>query len=59
MMSEAAAAIEVPLQQEEPKKVYAVPREIDLEVAAIKAAALGAGIDVLSDEQKEYLSRCE
>ena len=41
------------------KKVYAVPREIDLEVAAIKAAALGAGIDVLSDAQKAYLAKCE
>lgn len=41
------------------KKVYAVPREIDLEVATLKAAALGAGIDVLSDEQRAYLAKCE
>ncbi len=41
------------------KKVYAVPREIDYAVAAIKAAALGAGIDVLSEEQKAYLEKCE
>ena len=41
------------------KRVYAVPREIDVEVAAIKAAALGAGIDVLSEEQKAYLEKCE
>jgi len=41
------------------KRVYAVPREIDVEVAAIKAAALGAGIDTLSEEQKAYLEKCE
>ena len=40
-------------------KVYAVPAEIDSEVAQIKLAASGISIDHLSDEQKEYLSRVE
>ena len=40
-------------------KVYAVPAEIDREVAEIKLAASGISIDVLSAEQKEYLERVE
>ena len=40
-------------------KVYAVPREIDLEVAAIKLRANGVKIDYLSDEQKAYLEAAE
>ena len=40
-------------------KVYAVPAEIDREVAAIKLASANISIDVLSDEQKEYLARVE
>ena len=41
------------------KKVYMVPREIDEEVAAIKLASLGCGLDRLSDEQKAYLDRVD
>ena len=40
-------------------KVYAVPREIDEAVAAIKLGAEGISIDVLSDAQKEYLEKVE
>ena len=40
-------------------KVYAVPAEIDREVAEIKLATAGISIDHLSDEQREYLSRVE
>ena len=40
-------------------KVYAVPAEIDREVAAIKLASASISIDVLSEEQKEYLARVE
>ncbi len=41
------------------KKVYQVPREIDSEVAALKLASLGATLDVLSDEQREYLAKVD
>lgn len=41
------------------KKVYQVPREIDEEVAALKLRALGASLEVLSDEQKAYLAKVE
>jgi adenosylhomocysteinase len=40
-------------------KVYAVPAEIDREVAAIKLRANGIKIDYLSDEQKAYLEAAE
>ncbi len=40
-------------------KVYQVPREIDEEVAKFKLGAMGVSIDVLSDEQKKYLSSAE
>ena len=40
-------------------KVYAVPVEIDREVAAIKLRANGIKIDYLSDEQKAYLEAAE
>ena len=40
-------------------KVYAVPAEIDREVAAIKLRANGVKIDYLSDEQKAYLEAAE
>jgi adenosylhomocysteinase len=36
------------------KKVYPVPREIDLEVANLKLKGLGLSIDNLSEEQKKY-----
>jgi adenosylhomocysteinase len=41
------------------KKVYAVPVEIDHEVAGIKLASANIKIDVLTPEQEEYLSRIE
>ena len=36
-------------------KLYQVTDEIDRDVAMIKIAAMGLGLDTLSDEQKEYL----
>lgn len=41
------------------KKVYQVPKEIDREVAEIKLKSLGGGLDVLSEEQKAYLSKVD
>ena len=38
------------------KKVYAVPPNIDAEVARLKLAALNVRIDTLTKEQKKYLS---
>ena len=35
--------------------VYDVPEEIDTEVARLKLAAAGIGIDALTPEQEEYL----
>ena len=40
-------------------KVYAVPVEIDREVAEIKLRSNGIKIDYLSDEQKAYLEAAE
>jgi adenosylhomocysteinase len=37
-------------------QVYAVPRDIDDEVARLKLRALGIDVDVLTDEQVEYLA---
>jgi len=41
------------------KGVYDVPREIDVEVATMKAKALNATLDQLTDEQKAYLLATE
>ncbi len=41
------------------KMVYDVPDEIDFEVARLKLNSMGVGIDVLTDEQKKYLSSWE
>ncbi|MCK9494236.1 MAG: adenosylhomocysteinase [Dehalococcoidia bacterium] len=41
------------------KQVYDVPREIDDEVARLKLAAMGIGIDVLTPEQEHYLNSWE
>ncbi len=41
------------------KKVYAVPTEIDQEIARLKLASMGIKIDALTKEQKEYLSSWE
>ncbi len=40
-------------------KVYVVPEDIDREIAAIKLRTMGTEIDVLTDEQAEYLSSWE
>ena len=37
-------------------KVYAMPSEIDKEIAALKLAAMGIQIDVLSAQQEKYLT---
>ena len=36
--------------------VYGVPIEIDQEVARLKLAAMGMGIDTLTAEQQHYLA---
>jgi len=41
------------------KKVYAVPPDIDNEIARLKLAALGCTIDELTDKQKKYLASWE
>jgi adenosylhomocysteinase len=41
------------------KKVYAVPSEIDAEIARIKLEAMGATIDTLTEEQVKYLNSWE
>ncbi len=38
------------------KRVYDVPADIDKEIARLKLASLGAGIDILTPEQEEYLA---
>jgi len=40
-------------------RVYDVPDEIDSEVARLKLSSMGVAIDVLTDEQKKYLSSWE
>jgi len=37
-------------------KVYAIPEEIDLEIARFKLASMGIQIDVLTAEQVAYLN---
>ena len=41
------------------KRVYAVPYEIDSEVAGIKLASMNVKIDTLTDDQKAYLNKVE
>ncbi len=38
------------------KKVYVVPRDIDLEIARLKLPSMDVQIDVLMPAQEEYLS---
>ena len=38
------------------RKVYVVPREIDLEIARLKLASMGVEIDDLTSEQRAYLA---
>ena len=41
------------------KKVYAVPEEIDREIARLKLAAMGIAIDVPTPEQQKYMTSWE
>jgi adenosylhomocysteinase len=41
------------------KRVYAVPEDIDNEIARIKLAGMGVQIDTLTDEQVKYLNSWE
>ena len=41
------------------KKVYAVPEEIDAEIARIKLEGMGVSIDTLTEEQVKYLNSWE
>jgi adenosylhomocysteinase len=38
------------------RKVYVVPREIDLEIARLKLGSMGVEIDDLTREQESYLT---
>ena len=38
------------------RKVYVVPREIDLEIARLKLLSMGVAIDTLTSEQSSYMS---
>jgi adenosylhomocysteinase len=38
------------------KKVYPVPQEIDVNIAALKLKTMGISIDTLNEEQKKYLA---
>lgn len=40
----------------QPPGIYRLPAEIDAEVARIKLESLGAGLEILTDEQKAYLA---
>jgi adenosylhomocysteinase len=40
-------------------KVYTVPEEVDQEIASIKLASMGIGIDTLTEEQIKYLNSWE
>ncbi len=41
------------------KKVYAVPEEIDREIARLKLASMGIAIDTATAEQQKYMSSWE
>ncbi len=41
------------------KKVYAVPKDIDAEIARLKLIAMGVSLDTLTDEQVKYLASWE
>ena len=41
------------------KRVYAVPEEIDRNIAKLKLESVGCGIDELTEKQKKYLSSWE
>jgi len=41
------------------REVYAVPREIDKDIARLKLKSMGIGVDSLSTEQEKYLTSWE
>ncbi len=41
------------------KRVYAVPQDIDAEIARLKLDAMGVKIDTLTEEQIKYLNSWE
>jgi adenosylhomocysteinase len=41
------------------KKVYTLPPEVDQKIAKLKLDAIGIDIDVLTEEQRKYLSGWE
>lgn len=41
------------------REVYRLPQALDREVASLKLAAMGAGLEVLTDEQRSYLESWE
>jgi adenosylhomocysteinase len=41
------------------KKIYVLPDEVDTEIASLKLAAMGIGIDTLTPEMIEYMSSWE
>ncbi len=41
------------------KKVYSVPAEIDAYVAKLKLVAVGGEVDILTEQQREYLNKIE
>jgi len=41
------------------REVYAVPREIDKEIARLKLKSMGIGVDSLTTEQEKYLTSWE
>ena len=45
--------------QEMENQVYAVPNEIDMEIANIKLRSMGVSIDTLTDAQIKYVTGWE
>jgi adenosylhomocysteinase len=37
-------------------QVYVIPEELDNQVASMKLEAMGGGLELLTDEQRAYLS---
>ncbi len=58
--NQALSAEHLALQEKRlPLGVHPVPREIDEEIARLKLASMGIGIDTLTEEQVKYLSSWE
>jgi adenosylhomocysteinase len=51
-----ALAAEYLIGSDLPARVHPVPLDIDREIASLKLAALGVGIDTLTDAQRDYLN---